>query len=100
MRRTEMFLVTWHDGRNSQVSQENLDIYGQRFNLEHLQVFNNGLSATQIVLSDTGSNAPPFNISYDATDLAYRIEFSLGAYHYTYMIDQLTADNFSGYYHC
>ncbi|MEA3240963.1 MAG: hypothetical protein U9P37_05245, partial [Pseudomonadota bacterium] len=42
----------------------------------------------------------PIDISYDETDSAYRIEFSLGAYHYTYMIDQLTADNFSGYYHC
>ena len=42
----------------------------------------------------------PIDISYDETDSAYRIEFSLGAYHYTYMIDQLTADNFTGYYHC
>ncbi len=118
----QLFLVTWQDGRNSQISQENLDIYGQfvdcegslrgnnyainvttanqygpqtaynrgthqffmvwkdarnfinthsdiygqRFDLAELQVYDNGHVATQIILSDTGSNATfsPLNLGF------------------------------------
>ncbi len=58
------FLSVWKDARNANSS--NSDIYGQKFDLEDLQVYNNGQVATQIILTDEGSNAStyPLNLGF------------------------------------
>jgi hypothetical protein len=48
------FFMVWKDARN--FIDTHSDIYGQKFDLEDLQVYNNGQAATQIILTDTGSN--------------------------------------------
>ncbi len=52
---THQFLMVWKDARN--FLNTHSDIFGQRFDLADLQVYNNGQAATQIVLSDGSSNA-------------------------------------------
>jgi hypothetical protein len=67
---THQFFMVWKDARN--FLDTHSDIYGQKFDPADLQVYNDGLSATQIVLSATSSNATfsPLNLGFPTLDVA------------------------------
>ena len=69
---THQFFMVWKDARN--FLDTHSDIYGQRFDLADLQVYNNGQAATQIILSDSGSNATfsPLSLGFPTLEVDSR----------------------------